>query len=71
MLLCCVLCEWMLLWKATTLFISLKSLDGSFEAINEVQKALKKKKYVFGRVLFSRFTDALKIDGLDPIGLQL
>lgn len=58
MLLCCVLCEWMLLWKATTLFISLKSLDGSFEAINEVQKALKKKENMY-------------LEGCFLVGLQM
>ena len=70
MLLCCVLCEQTLLWKATTLFISIKSLDGSFEATYEVQKAVQKK-HVFIRVLLSRFTGVLKIDGFNPVGFQL
>ena len=70
MLLCCVLSEWMLLWKAMTLFISIKSLDGNFEATYEVQKGLQKKD-VFIRVLLSRFTGALKIDGFNAIGFQL
>lgn len=43
MLLCCVLCEWMF-WKATTVFISIRNLHGSFEATYEVQKPLQKKK---------------------------
>lgn len=38
MLLCFVLCEWVLLWKAVMLFISFKSLYGSFETTEEAQK---------------------------------